>query len=115
MEFILCSKFQPRSKTVASKHTVAEAAPGGPEAAQKVGSLSVLIAVDDVQALTSERGSQLTYRCFACACFTHKQRRLGVLQAPAEQCVHPAHGGRPYNTLQSTPEGCCGVRAIGGC
>lgn len=94
---------------------MAEAAPGGPEAAQEVGCLSVLIAVDDVQALASERGSQLTYRCFACACFTHKQCGLGVLQAPAEQCVHTAHGGRPHYTLQSTSEGCCGVRAIGGC
>ena len=89
------------------------AAPGWPEAAEEVGRLGMLVAVDDVQTLASECSSQLTHRCLACTRLTHQQRRLRVLQAAAEQGVHAAHGRRPHNAIQSATQGCCGVGAIG--
>jgi hypothetical protein len=63
-------------------------APGGPEAAQKVGCLGVLVAVEDVQALAPHQRRQLAHRRLPSPRLAHQQHRLRVLQTPARACAH---------------------------
>ena len=57
--------------------------PGGPEAAEEVGRLGVLVAVDDVQPLPAQRRGHLAHRGLPGARLADQQARLAVIQAPA--------------------------------
>lgn len=59
-------------------------APGRAVAAQQVGSLCVLVAIDDVKALAALLRQTLAHAGLPCACLPDQQHRLRMLPAPGQ-------------------------------
>ena len=86
-----CMELATLQKAVASFKRPAPAyisnSPRRPEAAQEVGGLGVLVAVDDVQPRTGGAGGRLHHRRLAGARLAHQQHRLLVARGPAGGCA----------------------------